>query len=290
MIGPARAADMSDGWETRRRRGPGHDWAILELGARGRIVRAEVDTLHFRGNAPGHCGIDVCDAPGAGVSQIGESMWRPLLEQGKLHSHENHRFSELTPGLDATHARLRIYPDGGVSRFRLFGRTERATRALLGLSAWNQKAPAAAREFLMRCAASQAWADAVIAHRPYGCLAELFARGDRIWRDLDRKAWLEAFSAHPRIGDTSGSAWSKNEQAGVNQADADIKAALAAGNQTYEKRFGHVFLICATGKSAGEMLRALETRLKNDADTELRIAAEEQRKITHLRLFKGLCE
>ncbi len=291
MLMPGRAADMSDGWETRRRRGPGHDWAIIELGARGRIVRAEVDTLHFRGNAPGHCAIDVCDSPGGTVSALGETSWRPLLEQGALRSHENHRFeAELEPRLPATHVRLRIYPDGGVSRLRLFGRTDRAERVQGGLGLMNVRPAAAVRALLLRCCASETWADQVLAARPFSCLAELFAVGDRIWRGLTETDYRQAFAAHPRIGDKADTTWSKAEQAGVVSADGMVRDALVVGNRDYEQRFGHVFLVCATGRSAADMLAALQARLKNDPALELKNAAEEQRKITHIRLFKGLVE
>ena len=119
LLLPGRALDMWDGWETRRRRGPGHDWVVVRLGRPGTIRRAEVDTLHFQGNAPGWCSIDVADA-GGGASFDGV-VWTELLAKTELRPHALHRFeSELHSSAQATHARLNIFPDGGVSRLRLF--------------------------------------------------------------------------------------------------------------------------------------------------------------------------
>jgi len=123
--------------------------------------------------------------------------------------------------------------------------------------------------------------------RPFQSLAELLETGDRIWWSLRPEDWLEAFAAHPRIGE-KGSRWSEQEQAEARGADAETLAALVEANRLYESRFDHIFIVCATGKTAAEILALLRERLPNDPDAELRIAAEEQRKITHLRLEKLL--
>jgi allantoicase len=125
LILPGRGLGMSDGWETRRRRGPGHDWAIVRLGRAGVIQRAEVDTAHFKGNAPGSCSIEVANAPGALAEKLAETgeAWRELLPRTPLQPHTLHRFEEeLNRAGEATHARLNIFPDGGVGRLRLFAR------------------------------------------------------------------------------------------------------------------------------------------------------------------------
>lgn len=128
--------------------------------------------------------------------------------------------------------------------------------------------------------------------RPFATDEALYAAADRIWNDLTERDWLEAFAGHPRIGERAGAAhaataaWSSAEQSGISAADSETARALAAGNREYERRFGHVFLICATGKSAGEMLAALRGRILNTPDDELRIAAREQALITRLRLAK----
>jgi OHCU decarboxylase len=124
--------------------------------------------------------------------------------------------------------------------------------------------------------------------RPFESPERVRAAADRIWRGLAPEEWLAAFRAHPRIGDRRASGREAEEQAGARSAPDDVRKALAAANRAYEERFGHIFIVCASGKSAGQMLAELEARLGNDPDTELGVAAEEQRKITQLRLEKLL--
>jgi len=122
MLMPGRARDMSDGWETRRRRGPGHDWAIVRLGAPGQICRIEIDTNHFKGNYPDRASIEGCLQPGAGVDVLERTRWTLLLPESKLQPHHRHIFqSELRPIGPISHIRLNIFPDGGVSRLRVYG-------------------------------------------------------------------------------------------------------------------------------------------------------------------------
>jgi len=155
----------------------------------------------------------------------------------------------------------------------------------------NSLPVAAARAALGRCCGARHWVDAMLAARPFGSDAELLATAERVWWGLGRADWLEAFAAHPRIGGRGGRGgpttdWARREQAGADGAAEATLAALAQGNRAYEARFGHVFLISATGRTADEMLGALRGRLTNDPATELRVAAEEQAKITRLRLDK----
>ena len=151
----------------------------------------------------------------------------------------------------------------------------------------NSLSLAAARAALDRCCGARHWVDAMLAARPFVSDAELLATAERVWWGLGRADWLEAFAAHPRIGGGGAvTAWARREQAGADGAAEATLAALAQGNLTYEERFGHVFLISATGKTADEMLGALRGRLTNDPATELRVAADEQAKITRLRLDK----
>ena len=125
LIMPGRALDMSDGWETKRRRGPGHDWCVIQLGARGAVRRVEVDTAHFKGNFPESCSLEVCTRPPhrlAAEESYKEEDWQELLTRTKLQAHTRHFFEdELRDAGEATHVRFRIYPDGGVSRLRLHG-------------------------------------------------------------------------------------------------------------------------------------------------------------------------
>ena len=149
---------------------------------------------------------------------------------------------------------------------------------------------------LMKCCGSSAWAREVVAARPFSSMYEVLAAADRIWWSLGAADWLEAFSHHPQIGGKSAeraqsgeaSRWSQEEQSGTRDADAETREALAWANRAYLQKFGYIFIVCATGKSAAEMLALCEQRLQNDRETELRIAAEEQRRITHLRLRKLL--
>jgi OHCU decarboxylase len=150
-------------------------------------------------------------------------------------------------------------------------------------------------EFL-KCCGSPRWASAMTAARPFANVDELLTNADRTWSSLRPEDWLEAFRAHPKIGEKKAAAvqskearqWSAQEQSGIRDAAADTMAALAEGNRDYEQRFGFIFIVCATGKSSEEILAILQARLQNDAETEIAVAAEEQRKIMRLRLEKLL--
>ena len=120
LILPGRSTHMGDGWETKRRRGPGHDWAIVRLAARGGLQRIELDTDHFKGNAPGSCSLECCDAPPAPGEALASADWRPLLAETPLQPHARHGW-DLPHPITATHVQLNIFPDGGVARLRLFG-------------------------------------------------------------------------------------------------------------------------------------------------------------------------
>lgn len=145
----------------------------------------------------------------------------------------------------------------------------------------------AAQRELGRCCGSTRWAAAMTARRPFRNAGQLSAAADEVWWSLDGGDWLEAFAHHPRLGERAAG-WAKDEQSGVRGAASDTMKTLATRNHAYERRFGHVFLICATGKSADEMLANLEQRMTNDPATELKVAAGEQAKITRLRLEKLL--
>jgi allantoicase len=119
---PGRAANMSDGWETKRRRGPGYDWTIIRLGKRGRLHRLEVDTAHFKGNFPESCSLEGCDAQESSESDAAQT-WKEVLARTRLQAHTRHYFEdELREAGALTHLRFNIYPDGGVSRLRAFCR------------------------------------------------------------------------------------------------------------------------------------------------------------------------
>jgi OHCU decarboxylase len=153
----------------------------------------------------------------------------------------------------------------------------------------------AEREFL-KCCGSTRWAREMTNARPFASVDSLFEQAESTCRSMGEDDWLEAFRAHPKIGEQKAAAvqteqaqtWSAQEQSGVAQAAAETKAALATRNQEYEQRFGFIFIVCATGKTSAQMLAILIERLQNDTETELRIAAEEQQKITRLRIEKML--
>ncbi len=139
---------------------------------------------------------------------------------------------------------------------------------------------------LLRVCDSRSWAEQVALRRPYASVRRLQAVADEVWMGLEPDDWLEALAAHPRIGEAGGasSAWSAREQSALGTAADDVRAAIARGNRAYEERFGHVFLIAAQGRSAEEILANLRDRLGNDPAAEVRVAAEEHRRITRQRI------
>jgi OHCU decarboxylase len=151
----------------------------------------------------------------------------------------------------------------------------------------------ATQEFL-KCCGSKRWARAMTHRRPYAGVEDLTLTSDKIWWSLDRADWLEAFRSHPKIGGKKAAEivseqsqqWSGQEQAGVASAAQQTRDELAQLNREYEAKFGFIFIICATGKSADEMLANLRRRMQNEIETELPIAAAEQAKITEIRLKK----
>lgn len=156
------------------------------------------------------------------------------------------------------------------------------------LTELNQLPDTRAQAEFLRCCASHRWAHLMSAERPFANLDVLEAVAQRLWWLLDVADWLEAFAAHPRIGERATSTWSAQEQARSRVMSAEVGARIAAGNRNYEQRFGYTFIVCAAERSAEEILQVLERRLHNEPADELQIAADEQRKITALRLDKLL--
>jgi 2-oxo-4-hydroxy-4-carboxy-5-ureidoimidazoline decarboxylase len=155
------------------------------------------------------------------------------------------------------------------------------------LHALNAATPEQARAMLVSCCGSVRWVDAMLSARPFSSVEALHEAAQKFWRNLSREDLLEAMSHHPRIGERAGASQSDlREQAGAMSADDQIKVAMVEGNRAYEARFGHIYLVCATGKSGAELLAILQSRLQNDLATELAVAAAEQEKITALRLDK----
>ncbi|MBN8597158.1 MAG: 2-oxo-4-hydroxy-4-carboxy-5-ureidoimidazoline decarboxylase [Planctomycetes bacterium] len=162
------------------------------------------------------------------------------------------------------------------------------------LTRLNEMSESEARQKLLAVCGSERWVNRMIARRPFASVDAVYSAADEEWFGLEKQDWLEAFSHHPRIGErnlaqpkfAATASQSSREQSGMAGASEDVRKEFAVGNAEYEKRFGHVFLICATGKTGEEMLGSLRERLKNDGATELRNAAEEQSKIVRIRLGK----
>ena len=298
LLMPYRAKNMGDGWETKRRRGPGHDWVILKLGVPGTIHRVEVDTAHFKGNYPDSCALQAASAKNSATDEQNASslVWEEVLPNTKLKANHRHVFTKLQHDGVATHVRLQIFPDGGVSRLRLYGRPQLLADRTESLKRFNRLPRQRALRVLLDCCGSTKWAQQMAARRPFAGESELFEAADKTWSALAPEDWLEAFLHHPPIGETragakqsaTASRWSAKEQSSAQKAAPEVLEALTMQNRAYTEKFGYVFVICATGKTSEEILNTLRQRLPNDPDTELPTAAEEQRKITRLRLEKFL--
>ncbi len=160
----------------------------------------------------------------------------------------------------------------------------------------NQAVKETAQADFLNCCGSQVWARKMTAARPFADTAALIKQAEQIWRNLDAQDWLEAFAAHPKIGakkavshqSAQAAEWSNSEQSGTQTAADSLRDELDVANRLYEEKFGFIFIVCATGKRAAEMLDLCRRRLQNDADSEIRVAADEQRKITEIRLKKLL--
>jgi allantoicase len=298
LLMPYRAKNMGDGWETKRRRGPGHDWVVLKLGLPGTIQRIEVNTAHYKGNFPDTCSLEVCNHKTGTLTwtNINSPTWEEVLPKTKLKPNHRHLFDKLHPTGIATHARFNIHPDGGVSRLRLFGPAEIIANPAASLERLNRLSKQKAAKALLDCCGSTNWAQQMAKERPFPSPSALFQAADKIWPDLPRKDWLQAFRHHPAVGakkakskqSATASRWSAKEQSSTENAAPQVLSALAEENKAYAKKYGYVFLICATGKTSEDILKALRQRSSNNPEIELSIASEEQRKITRLRLEKLL--
>jgi len=296
LIMPGPAINMGDGWETKRRRGPGHDWAIIELGAEGVVHRIEVDTSHFKGNFPESCSVEGCRAHDAPADSLKSAAWQELLPRTKLQADTRHTFEkELRPAGPISHLRFNIFPDGGIARLRALGQITPEGQLAVGLRSFNAFQDRQAEAPLLLCCGSKSWVQQMLRGRPFRSVDHLRRAADETWWSLGEKDWQEAFGSHPRIGETSSEKqnavarqWSEQEQAGARGANAKVLSELHNASRAYEARFGYLFIVCATGKASEEMLALLQQRLQNEPDKELRIAAEEQRRITQLRLEKLL--
>jgi len=160
----------------------------------------------------------------------------------------------------------------------------------------NRASAEIAEADFLNCCGSRNWAHKMAAARPFDDAEQLLFQAAQIWQNLETEDWLEAFAAHPKIGaqkvDAKQSAkfaeWSRSEQSAVRAADDSTLLELEKSNRLYEQKFGFIFIVCATGKSAAEMLEICRRRLNNNSEAEIGVAADEQRKITEIRLKKLL--
>ena len=151
-------------------------------------------------------------------------------------------------------------------------------------------------DLFSKCCGSEKWQKSMLSSLPFDSKEEMISRSEKIWYSLDKKDWLESFSHHPKIGDLKSlkekysetKNFAENEQSAAKEASMETLTELAKYNEDYEKKFGYIFIVCATGKSADEMLSIIKNRIQNDPETEIKIAMEEQNKITKLRLEKLL--
>lgn len=165
---------------------------------------------------------------------------------------------------------------------------------MMTLDLFNKLSEGEATQALMRCCGSTRWAEQMSARRPFALFQEIVDAVEDVAQTLEREDWLEAFSHHPKIGDVESlrvkfaatRSWSEGEQQAVEEASTAVLERLAHLNDVYEAKNGFIFIVCATGKSADEMLAILEARLENDGEAELQNAAGEQNKITKIRLEK----
>jgi allantoicase len=302
LILRGRSRGMADGWETRRRRGPGRDWAVLRLATEGVVRRAVVDTAFFKGNAPGRVTLDLAGDPAAlEAGALEGPPWLGLLAAREVRPDARHVFRrELADAGAARVARLAIEPDGGVARLRLYGTPTAGGRAELGMRWLNALPPAAAAAVLRACVGSGRWVERIARARPFADPETLIAAAEGAAEGLGRQDWLECFALHPRIGGeaprpdgglpSAGGAgaregrFSAEEQSASRETDSETRRALAEGNRRYEERFGHVFLIAAAGRGAREILAELERRSALPAAEEFANAVREERRIAARRL------
>jgi allantoicase len=290
-IRPGHAVTMGDGWETRRRRGGGCDWLLLELAAPGEIRQFSIDTVHFVGNSPGAVRLTAIDSADPGFADVPAEDWPELLPRTGIQPDTPHWFGR-DAGLDTERTvdrvRVELIPDGGLSRLRLWGVPSADGRSAVGLRWWNLLPVRDAARQIRSCCASTLWTATLAEERPVADLDALCAASERIILTLPWDEVAAALAGHPRIGQRptgkgKEAASSRREQAGV-ATDPELAQALAEGNRAYEERFDHVYLVRAAGRSGQEMLALLNERLGNDPTVERDVVRQQLAEITSLRL------
>ncbi|RZS91680.1 allantoicase [Motilibacter rhizosphaerae] len=277
LVAPGEARSMGEGWETRRRRGPGADWVRLTLATECTLRQVILDTRHFKGNAPESAELS---------GRSSREEWVPLVPPTPLQPDQRHHLA-VDSAEPVRELLLTVHPDGGVARLRTAavptaaGRREWAER-------WLDALPEAAlrRELTAVCGSSR-WVEDVLSRRPF--LDALPSVAEEVWNTLPDRDRLEALLAHPRIGEKPrAGSQERREQAGADGADTAVLAEIATGNAAYEERFGFTYVVRASGRTADEMLALLRQRLDNDPETELEVASAQQLEILLLRVRRLL--
>jgi allantoicase len=294
LISPGRAQNMGEGWETRRRRGKGEDWIIIRLAQPGKIDKVDIDTHFFKGNYPAGCRLEGLYWPNAPAHMLAQwDDWHSISTDQALQADHSHILTTPDQPGPYSHIRLSIWPCGGVSRLRVWGQKAQAQPTSGQIQRFNSMNEQTAGGLLARCCGSSRWVQSMLHSRPFRSHEELLGRAEHVWWKLGDKDWLEAFKHHPRIGADieqlrkkfkATADLSTKEQNGIVGASDKTLKALSAANLKYEEKYGFIFIVCATGKSAEEMLSLLQSRMTYEDEAELRIAAGEQLKITKIRL------
>ena len=275
LLLPTDSAGMWDGWETKRRRGPGFDWATFRLGLRGMVESVLVDTTHFKGNSPGWVSFD--------TSEDGDT-WSTVVDHVAVAADSLNPIGLPEP-VPASHVRLSLHPDGGVARMRVLGRPDAEAAGAVRLEYLNSLFDEAAAGFFHTACASSKWVEMMLNQRPYESVIAVLESTESGFDQLEADDWLEAFAGHPRIGE-SGDDRSSREQVGAIGHETE----LAAVNAEYQERFGFIFIVYASGKTGEEMIGIARERLLNAREEEIVNASVEQRQITRTRLLQMLCQ
>jgi allantoicase len=246
----------------------------------GRVSSLVVDTTHFKGNCPGWVSLDLSEDA---------STWVTVIDEAAVSPDQVNQI-DLPQSGHGAFARVSIHPDGGLARIRVLGRPDADSAGRLRIEYLNALFHATADSFFATACASRRWIDVMRESRPFATIGSVFDRADEAFDGMGEHDWLEAFAAHPRIGERGDDEVANREQAGTASASRELIAELAKVNHDYEQKFGFTYIVYASGKTAEEMLAVARRRLSNERSGEIEAAAREQRRITTTRLRRMLCQ
>ena len=290
VIGAGSPLNEDDLWLTRRRRQPGNEWLVVRLCDAAQIQTAVLDTELLEGDIPVKASLEAAHTTG----EPGESDWFEILPpQPMLPSTEHVYSQQLKSHQEVRWVRLNLFPDGGVSRLRLWGTLTPQGQVESRLRYLNSAASGELREIFRAVCHSDRWASSMALAGPFDSVADLQKKGATAWSHCREVDWREALAGHPRIGEKAkggdlASQWSRGEQSRAATPDEALQSELREKQLAYEERFGFLFLICATGRTTEQILSVLNLRLDQTPEIELQTVAEELAKIIHLRLEKLL--